>query len=405
MAAINPTTVRVGERIRADHHNAVVEQLGKQQLQSLEGFGLVQTSGGITGKRLPEVKAVQQVAPFAVRLRDGGAFSIRGGTVVFNGEAWTVANSPTFEVTGATTAQWVWLTTNSTTDPTAITWASGTTGWDNYPQQPAAPTVDNFLLVQVTGTTGSITTITKAWQGGDVIWPSTAGYPSAANPFQIFQYSSGTTNDWRNVRVHRGYINADHPDNDAESGSPIDIQVPASTASYKVYLVTGYTAIPACIDQAAGVVIDSCTISHGTGWWAGHPAQMATSGNFWYNEIGTVSAGVDNPTTDPLYQDLVISQILTDDTTINFPSTLWGVASKDGGFAGSSTGDCTWTYTAADLCGNTLLYTASPKTSRIPTVEYAVPATSSSCLMYLDASGRYQLYHVSGEKVATPTVC
>ena len=238
------------------------------------------------------------------------------------------------------------------------------------------------------------------------------GFAASTNPFEIFVYPIGTDTGegwtgWRNVRVHRGLVNNTHPDNDAETASPIDILVPASSTLYKVFLDVSFTATPACITQANGLTISGNTITHGAAWWSGHPGEFPTAGKF-YMEIGEITTGVDSTATeppgdDPEYRSITINQIASADRLVNMPNVMLCTTTNDGGAAGSASTTCSYTYTATDLCGNIVLAAATPDQKRIDNVKYET-ATGTG-LLYLNASGQYVLMNATGERPIDPTAC
>lgn len=233
------------------------------------------------------------------------------------------------------------------------------------------------------------------------------GLPSSAQPFEVFVYPAGTDTGegwtgWRNVRVHRGLINETHPDNDAEGSTPLDILVPASTTDYKLYLEVLFTLTPACVDANSNLQVTANSIKYGAGWWSGHAGEFPSAGKF-YMEIATVTTGVDTPDTDPNYRAITITQIATEDRILIFPNTLVCTTANDGGSAGDASTNCSFTYKCTDFCGNVILAGATPQQKRIDKTKYETE--SGKGLLYLNASGQYELMYATGERPIDPTAC
>ncbi|HEY6564132.1 MAG TPA: hypothetical protein VIY86_06520, partial [Pirellulaceae bacterium] len=108
--------------------------------------------------------------------------------------------------------------------------------------------------------------------------------PRPLNPFAVQQHTpdpmSPTAADWRTLRVSGGgsTINGTHADNDGDAGTPLDIEVDESAATWFVWLAL-------TIDTTTGD-ITGITIDHGPAGWAvadgdetDYPAQPAPAAN------------------------------------------------------------------------------------------------------------------------------
>ena len=70
---------------------------------------------------------------------------------------------------------------------------------------------------------------------------------------------------------------------------------------------------------------------------------------------------------------------------------------KDGGVAGSSAANCTFTYTVTDLTGTELGTLETPLVPRFPLTEYDEPTAESLGIAYYASDGALVLYHVAEE--------
>lgn len=202
------------------------------------------------------------------------------------------------------------------------------------------------------------------------------GAPESDDPWEIFQWtppSGGTASTyWRNVRVHRGYVNGISTTGTTKvheqdpllptgtpAGSVYDILVPESTTDYCIWGKVTYTREVACSQQEASIAVESVIIEHGADWWTDHPSQYPADGVFYF-EIGTVTTGVDSPQwldeptntePNPDWHSLDITQIADGDQRIVPWATLDVTLETDGGSAGDDDTAGDYTYKATDCCG------------------------------------------------------
>jgi hypothetical protein len=164
MGAVNPSQVKPGDAIRADNHNLVVEQLRKQQLVSMDGFTLLQTSGGVAGRRITQTPRRQESS-----LASDPAFYVyQTGTSDVGSTAGNV-QFPNASATAVTAVTGVAVTNGDT-----VYLQRALDGAFSFKASATAPTIAAYFPLATIGTDGSsITAITRSWAGGDIQWPST----------------------------------------------------------------------------------------------------------------------------------------------------------------------------------------------------------------------------------------
>lgn len=223
--------------------------------------------------------------------------------------------------------------------------------------------------------------------------------------WQIFQWTPAAPADgepatyWRNVRVHRGYVNRKtttaakfvheldpNLPTGSNAGSDYDILVPENTTAYKIWGEAQFTFQPVTIESMGGIRIDALNIEHGTDWWAEHPAMFASAGEFRF-EIGTVTTGDDEDTPT----SLTIDQIA--DGNINlFPfDILFVTLDQTGGSAGDKDTPCSFTYEATDLGGRILGDGLEPLNSRARILNAPTTAATQGTV-FIDGDGLLQLW-------------
>lgn len=229
-------------------------------------------------------------------------------------------------------------------------------------------------------------------------------------PFQIYQFTppappaTPAASDWRTFRVHTGNIFLPYqeasltPDNDDASGSPLNIIVPASTDDYEIYLkITPFSVVTI----AAGV--SGAITGHGFGSTGNGEVFVNTDGS-WNMLIGTVTTSADpTPTgpTPPFPSGTVeIDQELDQDVVWLAAPAFPVNVTQTGGLAGTSSGVCTFTYTAYDLLGNQIGVGMSPVFSPARTVNCTcVKGTQGTA--YYDNTGTLQLASVNETQTQT----
>ena len=70
---------------------------------------------------------------------------------------------------------------------------------------------------------------------------------------------------------------------------------------------------------------------------------------------------------------------------------------KDGGEAGSCSGNCSFTYTVKDLANSILGSGLTPKQKRISNLQYATPPSGAMGIAYYDGANNLNLYCVADE--------
>lgn len=353
-----------GDPIRADWLNMGVEALRRTPIGPSPDI-LPQNSPRGTTLLLARRyrKDVEDFVNLRVESVDALKVRVRSGYVLWGAKTLQWLDDPEalpFDIPESVTDYKVWLALDSAFAPTALTVEHGQDGWAGYPAQPDAP--NKYVeLARVNTSDKAITKITYLWAGGDLVWPMPMTLKPV--PWVIFQHAAATpdpTSDWRTFRVHRGFVNDSHPDNDAEETTPLDIVVPASTTNYTVWLKTTFqnqNDNPGLYDSKAAIV--SCTIEASADGWPTFPTTYDFTGLpsiVRYDLIGYIATGVDSPaddggdppTANPDFHSVNILQNLTENIFIPVNGNLFPVVvSNDGGSDGDASTAASYTYTVS----------------------------------------------------------
>lgn len=155
--SLRDLSVKMGDPVSAGRENRLLERVANMRLESAPGRRL---GGGSGSTSLP----IQTSAA-------GITVNVSSGHVYFNDDILDVAG---VTIT-ASAAKKVWLQLDDVDVPTACTVENGA----SFPVEAAPPKCRYFHLSEV-ASDGTTATPDSSWNGGDVVWPTTAGVTTSA---------------------------------------------------------------------------------------------------------------------------------------------------------------------------------------------------------------------------------